>query len=346
MILPPSLSMNGLCVRDAGSEKKIRELCHSVEELDLAANSIRDIDEIVKIVKWMPNLRFLNLSENDLSECYSSIEKATKYFLINEDLDNTDPNNNCQPEKIRELVLNNTQIPWKAVELLLDVMPSVVNLHLSLNDYSSVEICPRKSYPNIRHLFLSGNPKLNSWDDVESLRRSFPNLESLTMADCSIGHVPDFALDHLEQLSAINISNWPIKSWSCIDRLSQLDKLITLRCAGIPILEELNNKEARRYHLIARLPQVRRLNGGDISQDEREFAERAFIRHFLQRDRDAKCELDKPKRYFLIPLQFFPDFLPFFLSFSSDSFNSTINMVTSSHLPKWISLHHNSQKSE
>jgi len=288
--------MNGLCVRNAGSEKKIRELCHSVEELDLAANSIRDIDEIVRIVKCMPNLRFLNLSENDLSECYPSIEKATKTFHFTADDGQLDPNNNCQPKKIRELVLNNTRIPWEAVELLLDVMPSVVNLHLSLNEYSSVEICPSKSYPNIRQVFLTGNPKLDSWEDVEALRRAFPNLESLTMANCSIGHVPEFALDHLEQLSAINISNWPIKSWACIDRLSQLEKLVSLRCSGIPLLEELNNKEQRRYHLIARLPQVRRLNGGDISLDEREFAERDFIRHFLQRDRDAQCELDKPKR--------------------------------------------------
>ncbi|ENN78745.1 hypothetical protein YQE_04796, partial [Dendroctonus ponderosae] len=50
----------------------------------------------------------------------------------------------------------------------------------------------------------------------------------------------------------------------------------------------------RRQLLIARLPNVKTLNGGGvISAEEREDAERAFIRYYMD-----KPESDRPERYF------------------------------------------------
>lgn len=45
----------------------IRESCRSIEELDLGGNKLTDLIEVYKILQCTPNLRFLNLSENDLS---------------------------------------------------------------------------------------------------------------------------------------------------------------------------------------------------------------------------------------------------------------------------------------
>ena len=46
---------------------------------------------------------------------------------------------------------------------------------------------------------------------------------------------------------------------------------------------------ARRQHLVARLPNIRTLNGGDpVSEVEREQAERAFIRAFLDTEPGAR----------------------------------------------------------
>lgn len=45
----------------------IRESCKSLEELDLGGNKLNDLIEVYKILQCTPNLRFLNLSENDLS---------------------------------------------------------------------------------------------------------------------------------------------------------------------------------------------------------------------------------------------------------------------------------------
>ncbi|KAI2808966.1 hypothetical protein BLOT_000107 [Blomia tropicalis] len=262
LMLPPALSLNRCRVKHAGSEMKIREWCHAVEELDLASNNIIDIDEVYKIVRSMPNLRFVNLSENDLSKCKYSTESFDT--------------NQHQLDKIKSLVLNNTHIPWPAVQLLLNMMPSIIDLHLSLNNYASIELNPTNSYPNIKFLYLSGNPDLCQWDDVALLMQTFPDLEGLTMADFSI-----------------NISNWPIKSWTCIDRLNQLPKLIKLWCQGVHVLNNLESCDMRRQHLIARLPRIQRLNGGDISEDERVFAERAFIRWYITNESE-----DKPTRFY------------------------------------------------
>lgn len=262
-------------MKHAGSEIKIRELCRNVEELDLASNHLMDIDEVYKIVRSMPNLRFVNLSENDLSNCTQS-------------LDCLESNEQHRLEKIKSLVLNNTHIPWQAVELLLSLMPSVVDLHLSLNNYDSINLNQSKCYPNIKFLYLSGNPKLGNWDDVKLLMKTFPSLEGLTMADCNIGCIPQDVIPFLQNLASINISNWPIESWQCIDRLNQLPKLVKLRCQGIRVLNKIESSDLRRQHLIARLPQIQRLNGSDISEDERVFAERAFIRWFLINETEEK----------------------------------------------------------
>ena len=222
----------------------------------------------------MPSLRFINLSENDLSNC--NIENIEKQRLDN----------------IKSLVLNNTRIPWRAVQTLLDSMPGVDELHLSLNNYSSVELNCGHKYPNLKYLYISGNPKLSDWEDIKTLMKAFPGLEGLTMADCNISSIPEEAISHLPNLESLNISNWPIKSWECIERLNEMPKLTRLRCQGLELLDNLESSESRRHHLIARLPTIQRLNGGDISQDERVFSERAFLRWYV-----INQTQEKPQRF-------------------------------------------------
>ena len=72
--------------------------------------------------------------------------------------------------------------------------------------------------------------------------------------------------------------------------LTGFPSLSDLRIKHCPVLEEYTAHE-RRMMLIARLPNIQILNGGDrIPDNEREDAERAFIRFYLDED-------SKPKRY-------------------------------------------------
>lgn len=95
-------------------------------------------------------------------------------------------------------------------------------------------------------------------------------------------------------LALLNLSSTNINTWDDIDRLAKFPSLRNLRVQNWPLWEKCDSTEhERRQLLIARLPYVEKLNGGGvISSDEREDAERAFIRYYLE-----KPEADRPERY-------------------------------------------------
>lgn len=68
-----------------------------------------------------------------------------------------------------------------------------------------------------------------------------------------------------------------------------INKYISFTCV---LLQEYTKHE-RRQLLIARLPNIKVLNGGgEITSEEREDAERAFIRYYMD-----KPESDRPERF-------------------------------------------------
>lgn len=95
-------------------------------------------------------------------------------------------------------------------------------------------------------------------------------------------------------LTFLNLSNTDINTWDDIDRLAKFPALRNLRVQNWPLWEKCDATEhERRQLLIARLPYVQTLNGGGkITSEEREDAERAFIRYYLD-----KPEADRPERY-------------------------------------------------
>lgn len=95
-------------------------------------------------------------------------------------------------------------------------------------------------------------------------------------------------------LTFLNLSSTEINTWDDIDRLAKFPALRNLRVQNWPLWEKCDATEhERRQLLIARLPHVQTLNGGGkISSTEREDAERAFIRYYLD-----KPESDRPERY-------------------------------------------------
>lgn len=270
--VPPALALSRCDIQASGSSRVIRECCREVEELDLASNGLTDLNQIFTIAKEMPFLKFLNLSENDLS---------------NVQIDRIEP---VALQSVRSLVLNNTGITWQTVTLLLDHLPSLQDLHLSLNDFQSVDLA-NKSYPSIRQVYISKNPNLNCWAQIAALLSAFPRLQCLSMSDCNVNTIPDHVPELLPCVISLNISNWPLDCWTELERLNHLPKLIELRCQGLRLLQQFESVELRRQLLIARLPHIRRLNGSEISADERLHAERAFILHYTQNN-----ESPKPKR--------------------------------------------------
>jgi len=160
---------------------------------------------------------------------------------------------------------------------------------------------------------LNGNP-ITDWTEICRLGRVFPNLESLVLAECPLRSISpsspsllpsddEVALEdeprsyeNFQNLQVLNLSSANINSWTDVDRLSKFPALKNVRVQNWPLWTNCgrdSTEHERRQFVIARLPHVEVLNGGGrIGSEEREDAERAFIRFYMDRP-----ENERPAQY-------------------------------------------------
>lgn len=77
------------------------------------------MQQVFNILSQMPRIEFVNLSLNRLQTPILSPPMQ-------------------RIDSLRSLVLNNTKLNWYSVEELLKLLPSLEELHLSLNEYTHV----------------------------------------------------------------------------------------------------------------------------------------------------------------------------------------------------------------
>lgn len=119
--VPDLLVLNDCDIDCAGESDELQKKCRSVRELDLAQNKLQNWSEVFSILSHMPRVEFVNLSLNRLS---GPVEPPIDFGLTN----------------LRSLVLNNTRLDWDSVEMLINCLKTLEELHLSLNDYHNVLI--------------------------------------------------------------------------------------------------------------------------------------------------------------------------------------------------------------
>ncbi|XP_058173878.1 tubulin-specific chaperone cofactor E-like protein [Anopheles ziemanni] len=303
---PQLLVLNDCNIDRAGEPEDLKKKCRIVKELDLAQNKLNNWNEVFVILSHMPRVEFVNLSLNHLT---GPIQEPPVTKMDN----------------LRNLVLNNTKLGWCSVETLLRLLPALEELHLSLNEYTHVlidtieqqpasgatatanEPPPYQTAPHdgVRKLHLTGN-YISEWAEICRIGRVFPQLESLVLADCPLRSLkPSDAEDkenaeeshkYFRNLKLLNLSNAKIDSWEDIDRLAEFPSLSNVRLQYWPLWARTDSttEHERRQLLIARLPNISILNGGDtIGAVEREDSERSFIRHYLD-----KPDAERPRRYY------------------------------------------------
>ena len=185
--------------------------------------------------------------------------------------------------RLDQILLNGNNVDWSAVLSLLARMPCLEEVHLSANNLSDPGQDSALKHPVLRQIYLSCNP-IHDFSSVSlHLVANCSRLELLSLAECPVSLLPDASsLAPLPPgLHSLNISTTKIHDWAEVDKLRQFPALYDLRISHCPFLDEYTAHE-KRMMLIARLPNVQVLNGGDkIGSEEREDAERAFIRHYL-----------------------------------------------------------------
>ncbi|CAB0032363.1 unnamed protein product [Trichogramma brassicae] len=370
--VPALLVLQDCDIECAGADdEKLRNKCRNVEELDLAQNKLSKWDEVFGILRHMPKIKFVNLSFNSLPE---ALEQANEYKLVKVDLFFyfrlcSSRRENCyvlivafiitsakvkdgKYDALRNLVLNGTRVSWSTVQGLVRLLRNLEELHLSLNDYKTVDLGyekPENCNPALKKLHFTGNP-VEYWREIAKLGYAFPGLESLVLAECPIrslnieesesakenaenedtenrNHIVErnggmqvengcsgnrnfsndeddmtecesdgsklkSSHDPFRNLRFLNVNGTLLANWDDIERIARFPALKSLRIQGCPLFESPREytEHERRQLLIARLPNVETLNGGGvISSQEREDAERAFIRHYMD-----KPEAERP----------------------------------------------------
>lgn len=137
--------MNDCDIDCAGESDELQKKCRSVRELDLAQNKLQNWSEVFSILSHMPRVEFVNLSLNRLS---GPVAPPMDFELMN----------------LRSLVLNNTRLDWESVEMLINCLKTLEELHLSLNDYHNVLIDTLDD-----DVFHELNAELNDVDDNENI---------------------------------------------------------------------------------------------------------------------------------------------------------------------------------
>ena len=161
----------------------------------------------------------------------------------------------------------------------------LAELHLSGNDYNNVDL--QTHHENLISLHFNNNPICEP-QHLLSLAEAFPSLSTLIAHNSQLASLilPSESIilaKSFHQLQCLSLSHSRLSTWDDIHFLSLFMSLQKLRLVGIPLLHEIKEENHRPF-LIACLQNIQCLNGSTISSEEREAAERMFLRYFQSFD--------------------------------------------------------------
>lgn len=155
----------------------------------------------------------------------------------------------------------------------------VQDLYLSLNGYKGIPDSPEQ-YPNVKSLSINKHV-ITQWNQIGKLGFVFPGLVELRMSECPLENISATEIpQQFPNLKVLNLNDSLLDMWEAIDALKHFPGLTDVSLMGIPLLEQYSDQHKRQL-LIARLPNIKKLNKTSITDEEREDAERFFIRHHM-----------------------------------------------------------------
>ncbi|KAL0585353.1 hypothetical protein ABG067_004885 [Albugo candida] len=153
-------------------------------------------------------------------------------------------------------------------------LPPINKLDTSLNALKNCEHLSLSTNCIDRFIPLSGMKKLrilslgrNQIKKIEKLDDFAETLEELWLSYNLIATLD--GLSGLTHLTTLYVSNNQIKNWEELDKLAALPKLRDVLFTGNPIYENLS-KEEQRLNVLTRIPQVAKIDGDMVKQNERD----------------------------------------------------------------------------
>ena len=153
---------------------------------------------------------------------------------------------------------------------------SLQELHLNKNEYSQVNLDPSFQHTTLKRLHINNNLFLE-WTEIEKFSSAFPNLQALVALSNPLSGIP-VRNTVFPELTSLNLNGTKISDWASIEQLNSLPKLSDLALLKVPLCKGMEEKK-RRMAVVARMPNLTKLNKSMISDTEREDAERWLIRN-------------------------------------------------------------------
>ncbi|THH19470.1 hypothetical protein EW146_g1699 [Bondarzewia mesenterica] len=257
------ISLDKECVAYADQKGEIRSRCPSVKGLDLSYSLIPTWDIVVLIAIELPVLERLALNNNRLQPLESSALAQHAF------------------QHITELQLNATLLTWQAVLNVLSLIPALHQLEFGYNRLTSLasEKYPETSSSSLELLNLDSND-LADWIDICQALQNFPSLNRLIVSANPLSSIPPLstATFKLGTLKHLALSHTQIGTWSCIDALTDWCPVLEgLTLSGTPLVQSPGADRIWRQLTIARLPNLRALDGASISSRQRADAELFYL---------------------------------------------------------------------
>ena len=263
--------------------------------------------KIRKILNTFKHLKFLNLSSNaDL--CSNSpkekeketteTEKENEEQVVSIFTPNVWSSDNIGAN-LSTLILNRCYIDMTTLERLLPCLPSLDELYLAHNNYNRVEFSPEFVNSKLRTLYFNNN-LVEDWNEVIKLGGHFDQLETLVLSENPINGIKaaadasNSAAAIFKNLKHLTINKLNLTDWNDLERLkNEFAALKHLKIQNIPLLNELKTDDDKFTVLMAYFGEfIDFLNGSPVTREERDKAERNFLRYFMEKEDQVK-----PPRY-------------------------------------------------
>ena len=163
--------------------------------------------------------------------------------------------------------------------MILTVFPNLIRLEVRDSTLPSLSNVAGVGLSVVENVNLSGC-SLSSWEEVAWLC-SVPNLATLKLCFNPLSAIPTpLSEPFFPQLRMLNLEETALDSLVHLSNLDTFPNLTDLRLTKTPLAYRFG--EAFRMMVIAHLPKVWHLNGGEVDLEERVSLERNFVREFAR----------------------------------------------------------------
>jgi len=245
---------------------KIKEICPSIEELNLSENLFTHWDDVFDILNELEHLNVLFLNKNKIDP--TSLKNIVR-------------NNNAKFQSIKTLSFNKSIEEWETVCNLEPYFPSLENISLGFNNLNNLlPLLQPNQFSALKSINFEYN-EFDSWNVIENSLGKLPSLEVLKIDYNKIKSIK-YTSGTFEKLDTLNLNNNAIDNWETITELDKFPSLQKLRLSRNPLCDTVEPATNFRIFVIAQISKLLQFNGSSISKSDRYDCERYYINYAYQ----------------------------------------------------------------